>query len=116
VVAPPPNLTVVSGTVLARHPHESLPDWDAVTVAVDRTAPVAGLRDVVGPGLGARQEERTPDAGAERPTLVIAVRRELLGDAAPGRRVTLRVKHTPNGPMAEQHPAPGGLVVDGSAE
>jgi hypothetical protein len=109
VVAPPPNLTVVSGRVVARRPHDTLPDWDIVTVAVDSTAPVPGLRDLVGPNL-----PRTPvAAGAdfEAPELAIAVRRELLGDAGPGWHLAVRVKHTPNGPMAEQHPAPGDLVL-----
>jgi hypothetical protein len=109
VVAPPPNLTVVSGRVLARRPHDALPDWDAVTLAVDSTAPVQGLRDLVGPNLA-----RTPAAGgadSEPPELVIAVRRDLLGDVAPGWSMTVRVKHTPNGPMAEQHPASADLVL-----
>jgi hypothetical protein len=108
VVAPPPNLTVVSGRVLARRPHDRLPDWDAVTLAVESTAPVAGLRDLIGPNLGG------PNLGGPdliAPELVIAVRRELLGEAASGWHLTLRVKHTPNGPMAEQHPASGDLVV-----
>jgi hypothetical protein len=109
VVSPPPNLTVVSGRVLERRPHDTLPDWDAVTLAVDNTAPVPGLRDLVGPHVS-----WTPSAagtGSAPPELVIAVRRDLLGDAAPGWHVTIRVKHTPNGPMAEQHPAPGDLVI-----
>jgi len=109
VVSPPPNLTVVSGRVLGRRPHGTLPDWDAVTLAVDGTAPVPGLPDLIGPNL----VRTTSAAGAdpEPPELVIAVRRDLLGDAAPGSHLTLRVRHTPNGPMAEQHPATGDLVV-----
>ena len=109
MVAPPPNLTVVSGRVLARRAHDTLPGWDAVTLAVDATAPVPGMRDIVGPTL-----PRTPAAdgqGSGPPELVVAVRRNLLGQAAPGWHLTARVKHTPNGPMAEQHPAPDDLVV-----
>ena len=109
MVSPAPNLTVVSGRVLAWRPHDTLPDWDAVTLAVDGTAPVPGLRDMVGPNL-----PRTPTAGAagsDPPELVVAVRRDLLGDAAPGWHLTVRVKQTPDGPMAEQHPAPEDLLV-----
>jgi len=109
VVSPPPNLTVVSGRVLARRPHDSLPDWDTVMLAVDGTAAVPGLRDVVGPNVPGTPAAGGP--GSDRPELVIAVRRDLLGDAAPGWQLTVRVKHTPNGPMAEQHPAPGDLVL-----
>jgi hypothetical protein len=119
VVSPPPNLTVVSGRVLARRPHDTLPDWDAVTLAVDSTAPVPGLRDLVGPNLAAPNQARTPatvDQDADLPELVIAVRRDLLGAAAPGWHLTVRVKHTPNGPMAEQHPGTGDLVVGAGEE
>jgi hypothetical protein len=113
VVSPPPNLTVVSGRVLGRRPHDTLPDWDAVTLAVDSTAPVPGLRDLVGPNLA--RTPAAPGAESEPPELVIAVRRDLLGDAAPGWHVTVRVKHTPNGPMAEQRPASGDLVITPSS-
>jgi len=105
VVAPPPNLTVLSGRVLARGPHEALPGWDAVTLAVEHTAAVPGVRDLVSPNLPA------PGAGSGLPELVVAVRPELLGDAGPGWHLTVRAKRTPNGPMAEQHPGPDDLVV-----
>jgi hypothetical protein len=39
------------------------------------------------------------------------VRRELLGDAAPGWRLTCRVRFTPNGLLAETHPAAGAFAV-----
>jgi hypothetical protein len=103
VVAPPPNLTVLSGTILERRPHQTMPDWDVVVLAVDATSPVPGMRDLVGPNLartagGAGSRESPPEA-------VVAVRRELLGEAAPGWHLTCRVKLTPGGPLAEPHPA-----------
>jgi hypothetical protein len=109
VVAPPPNLTRISGTVLARRPHDTLADWDAVSVAVDAASPVPGVKDLVGPNLARMATGRGPDG---RPEVVIAVRRDLLGDAGPGWRLAGRVKFTPDGPMAEAHPAPGAFVVE----
>jgi hypothetical protein len=103
VVAPPPNLTVLSGTILARRPHPVMPDWDVVVLAVDATSPVPGMRDLVGPNLpraadGAESGESSPEAA-------VTVRRELLGEAGPGWHLTCRVKLTPGGPLAEPHPA-----------
>jgi hypothetical protein len=109
VVAPPPNLTSVTGTILARRPHETLPDWDAVTLAVDDVAAVPGLRDLVGPNL----PESAPTGGtATAPELVLAVRRELLDGAEPGWRLTCRVRLTPNGVMAEPHPSPADIALE----
>src|SRR6478672_127200 len=101
MVAPPPNLTVVTGTVLDRRPSETLPDWDAVTLAVDDVAAVPGLRDLVRP--------HAPEEPPARPELVVAVRRELLDGAAPGWRLRCRVRLTPHGAMAEPHPAPAAV-------
>jgi hypothetical protein len=103
VVAPPPNLTAVAGTVLDRRPSETLPDWDVVTLAVDDVSAVPGLRDLIGPNL---RPPAADDDGTGVPELAVAVRRELLGDAAPGWRLRCRVRLTPNGAMAESHPAP----------
>jgi hypothetical protein len=108
VVAPAPNLTTVTGTVLARRPHDTLPDWDVVTLAVDDVADVPGLRDLVGPNLrkaGVPGRDTTP-------RLDVAVRRELLGDAAPGWLLRCRVRLTPNGAMAEPHPAPSDVALE----
>jgi hypothetical protein len=113
MVAPPPNLTTVTGTVLARRPHDELPDWDVVTLAVDEVAAVPGLRDLIGPTL---QTSAGPDSQATGPELVLAVRRELLGAAAPGWRLRCRVRLTPNGAMAESHPEPAELALDPPAE
>jgi hypothetical protein len=109
VVAPPPNLTSVTGTILARHPHETLPDWDAVTLAVDDVAAVPGLRDLVGPNV---PESAPTDGPATGPELVLAVRRELLDGAAPGWRLRCRVRLTPNGAMAEPYPSPADLALE----
>jgi hypothetical protein len=109
VVAPPPNLTTITGTVLARRPSETLPDWDVVTLAVDDVAAVPGLRDLVGPNL--RQPSGVDD-DAGPPELVLAVRRELLDDAGPGWRLRCRVRLTPNGAMAEPHPAPPDIGLE----
>jgi hypothetical protein len=109
VVAPPPNLTRLSGTILARRPHETLPDWDAVVVAVDGVSPIDGMRDLVGPNI-ARTASGT-GSGDSRPEVVVAVRRQLLGDASPGWHLTCRVKLTPSGPMAEPHPAGGDFIL-----
>jgi len=121
VVSAAPNLTRVTGTVVARSPHPTLADQDVVVLAVDGTQEVPGLRDLVGPAV-ARVEPR--DDGLRE--VEIAVPRELLGDAAPGWRLTCRVRFTPNGLMAEPRPADdafalrrrdlaGGLTDGGSA-
>jgi hypothetical protein len=109
VVAPSPNLTTVTGTVLDRRPHDTLPDWDAVTLAVDDVADVPGLRDLVGPYLRRAAVSDDPDT---TPRLEVAVRRELLDAAAPGWRLRCRVRLTPNGVLAEPHPAPSDVALE----
>ena len=100
MVSAAPNLTQVTGTIVARSPHPALAGQDLVVLAVDSTQDVPGLRDLVGPAV-ARAEPR--DDG--RREVEIAVPTELLGDAAPGWRLTCRVRFTPNGLMAEPRPA-----------
>jgi len=102
MVAAPPNLTVVSGRVLARRPHDALRYWDVVTLEVDGAAPVPGFRDLLSGNL-------KPEVSGFG--LPVAVHRDLLGDARPGWHLRLRVKQTPNGPMAERHPPPGELLI-----
>ena len=112
MVSAAPNLTRVTGTVVARRPHPTLPDRDTVELAVDGTERVPGLRDLVGPALArARPDARSPDAPA-RGRLEVVVRRGLLGAAAPGWRLTCRVRFTPNGLLAEPHPAPGAFAAE----
>jgi hypothetical protein len=40
------------------------------------------------------------------------VRSELLGDALPGARLSLRVKLTPKGLLAESHPGRGHFTIE----
>jgi len=101
VVSPPPNLTEVSGSILARRPHPTLPDWDVVSLAVDSSSPVPGVRDIAGPRLRTPPGEGPP---AGPPEVDVAVRRDLLGAAGPGWHLTCRVKLTPDGLMAERRP------------
>ena len=107
MVSAAPNLTRVTGTVVARGPHPTLADRDVVVLAVDGTQEVPDMRDLVGPAV-ARAEVR--DDG--RPEVEVAVLRELLGDAAPGWRLTCRVRLTPNGLLAEPHPPVDAFAVD----
>jgi hypothetical protein len=106
VVSAAPNLTQVTGTLVARSPHPTLADRDAVVLAVDDTQEIPGLRDLVGPAV-ARAQLR--DDG--RREVEIAVPRELLGDARPGWRLTCRVRFTPNGLMAEPYPTDDTFAV-----
>ena len=107
MVSAAPNLTQVTGTIVARRPHPTLADRDVVVLAVDGTQEVPGMRDLVGPAV-ARAEIR--DDG--RPEVEVAVRRELLADAGPGWRLTCRVRFTPNGLLAEPYPAVDAFAVD----
>ncbi len=107
MVSAAPNLTRVTGTVLARRPHPTLPDRDAVLLAVDETQRVDSLRDLVGPVLA---RARLREDG--RREVEVVVRRELLGEAAPGWRLTCRVRLTPNGLLAEPHPAPDAFALE----
>jgi hypothetical protein len=102
VVAPLENLTRVSGVLTERSAHPELPEWDLVTLVVDRAEAVPGRADLISAGLLA--------AGLPS-VLPVAVRRELLGAAPVGARLTCRVRFTPNGAMAEPYPAEGELLV-----
>ncbi len=106
MVSAAPNLTRVTGAVRSRRPHATLPDRDTVVLAVDATQRVPGLRDLVAPVLA-----RAPLGGDGRRELEVVVRRELLGAAAPGWRLTCRVRVTPNGLLAEPHPAAGAFAL-----
>ena len=106
MVSAAPNLTRVSGTILERRAHPTLPGWDLVSLAVESTAPVEGVRDLVGPRLADRLDEGAAE-------LEVAVPHGLLGAAEPGWHVSARVKLTPNGPMARPHPVEGEFSVEG---
>ena len=95
MVAPVENLTRLVGRVAERAPHPTLPDWDLVTLAVDRAEGVAGKADLL-------------SRRADRP-LQVAVRRELLGDAGPGWRLDGRARVTAGGALLEAYPHEGDL-------
>lgn len=100
MVSPPPNLTRLSGSILGRRPHPTLPGWDVVVLAVETSSPVPGLRDLAGPRLRTPPGEGPP---AGPPHVEVAVRRDLLGAAGPGWHLTCRVKVTPDGLMADRN-------------
>jgi hypothetical protein len=98
MVAVRENLTEVEGEIVAREPHPRRPGFDEVVVKVQRAAPVEGKADLVAPAAG--------------DDLHVAVRQELIGDAAPGARVRLRAARTSSGDvMAEPHPAPEDFAI-----
>jgi hypothetical protein len=84
------NLTRISGTVIARRPHDTLNDYDIVTVQLDGAEPVPGKADLLSSHLGS--------------TIDVSVRRALLSNAAPGMHLRCRAKRTPDGAMCEPHP------------
>jgi len=90
VVAPIENLTTVRGTITARRAHPRLSGWDLVTLVVEHIEPVPGTPDLLSPWI--------------QGDLELAVRRELLGEAPPGARLSCRAKVTPQGAMCEPHP------------
>ena len=67
------------------------------------------MRDLVGPNLRKTAVSGDPEAAGR---LELAVRRELLDAAAPGWRLRCRVRLTPNGVLAEPHPAPADLLLE----
>src|SRR4029453_1750027 len=85
------NLTLLSGTVLARKPHPKLPDYDVVTLQVDGAEPVEGkanlLRERAG-GARAGEGQPRPAGGRAEPSSspcaapCSAARRRMLGCAA----------------------------------
>jgi hypothetical protein len=84
------NLTRISGTVIARRPHDTLNDYDIVTVQLDGAEPVPGKADLLSSHLGS--------------TIDVSVRRVLLSNATPGMHLRCRAKRTPDGAMCEPHP------------
>ena len=91
------NLTALGGTVVERLPHPQLQDYDLLSLQVQSADAVPGRADMLGRHLGQ--------------VLAVAVPRSLLGGAARGASLRLRAKMTPNGAMAEPHPAPGDFSV-----
>jgi len=93
------NLTCVEGIVRACRPHPTLPDYDVITLGVERAEDVAGKANLLAQAAG-----RDVD---------VAVRRALLAPSGLGARLRCRVKRTPEGAMCEPHPAPGDFTVSG---
>jgi hypothetical protein len=93
------NLTRLRGRILNRTPHPARTGYDLLTLQVNEAQPVEGKADLLGHHAGG--------------TLDVAVRSELLGDAAaaPGAHVDLRAKMTPDGALAEPHPEAGNFTV-----
>ncbi|HET7474499.1 MAG TPA: hypothetical protein VFJ97_00570 [Dermatophilaceae bacterium] len=98
MVAAVENLTWLQGVILARMPHERLAGWDEVTVELTGTQSVPGKADLVSARRGTGP-------------LRLAVRSELLGDAAPGARLTVRAKVAVGEVLAESHPDPADFQV-----
>ena len=93
------NLTRLCGRILSRAPHPARAGYDLLALQVHEAHPVEGKADLLGRHAGA--------------TLDVAVRSELLNDAAvaPGAHVDLRAKMTPDGALAEPHPEAGNFTV-----
>lgn len=103
MVAPIENLTTLVGTITERAPHPDLDGWDVLTVSREDTRSVPGKNDLL--------------SGGTDETLRVAVRRDLLGDASTGWRLSARVRLTPAGLMAEPYPKDGDFqVADNEAE
>lgn len=97
MVAPAPNLTALRGRLLSRRPSARFPGWEDVDLTVEEAAPVDGL------------PSRVPASGGD--TVTVAVRPELLADAAPGALLRLRAALTPLGLRAEPYPPAGCFEV-----
>lgn len=97
MVAPAPNLTALSGRLVARRRSARFAGWDDVDLAVEEARPVDGL------------PSRVAAAGGD--TVTVAVRPELLADAGPGALLRLRAALTPLGLRAEPHPPAGCFEV-----
>ena len=83
--------------MVARRPHPRLDGYDVVALAIERVDPIPQKADLLRPAFAT--------------TIDVAVRRALLGDAAPGARLSCRAKRTPDGALCEANPAPGDFVV-----
>jgi hypothetical protein len=91
------NLTSITGRVLHRTRHPTLPDYDLLNVVVEHAEPVPGRADLLSGQLGKE--------------IGVTVRRDLLGEAQPGSNLRCRAKRTPDGAMCEPHPEPGNFAV-----
>lgn len=92
------NLTELTGTVEARRPHPALPGYDEVALRVESAQPVEGKADMLAPAAG--------------DLLSVAVRNELMGNAAAESVLHLRAGRGSSGwILAEPHPEPEHFAV-----
>ena len=91
------NLTTITGQLRGRGRHPTLSDYDNVTLFVERAEPVPGRADLLQSEIGKE--------------IVVAVRRDLLGDVTPGAQLRCRARRTPDGIMCEPHPDPADFLV-----
>ncbi|TKJ17976.1 hypothetical protein [Blastococcus sp. CCUG 61487] len=92
------NLTRLRGRVVSRAPDPRRAGWDVVVVHVEDAGPVAGRADLLSGRVG--------------DDLPVVFRRDLLGGARPGARVTFRARVVPDGAIAEPYPDEGDLLVE----
>ncbi|MGW6460535.1 hypothetical protein ACWF94_32190 [Streptomyces sp. NPDC055078] len=95
------NLTTLRIRLVSRAPHPRLAEWDRAAADILDADPVRGFADLLSRRVGRREE--------------LAVRRELLGGAAPGTVVRLRARLSAGAIMAEPHPPPGEFVIETAA-
>jgi hypothetical protein len=86
------NLSTITGKIVSRRPHPRLEGYDLVELELERVEAVAGKANLLESQQGA--------------TIQVAVRRELLGNAAPDARLRCRAKRTPDGAICEARPDP----------
>lgn len=86
--------------MLARKPHPRLPDYDVLTVQVDRAEAVEGKANLLAARSGGPVE--------------VSVRRALLGAMPADARLRCRAKLTPDGAMCEPHPDAGEFEILGA--
>ena len=91
------NLSAITGTVVSRQQHPRLEEYDMLELELERVEPVQGKANLLDSQRGT--------------TIQVAVRRELLGDAAPGARVRCRAKRTPDGAICEARPGPEDFAI-----
>ena len=83
---------------MSRQPHPRLPDYDLVTIDVERAEPVEGKANLLGDTAGTKVD--------------VAFRRALIGPAIPGTRVQFRAKRTMDGAMCEPHPEGANFQIE----
>jgi hypothetical protein len=91
------NLSAITGRVVSRRQHSQLEGYDVVRLELERAEAVPGKANLLESQQGA--------------TIDVAVRRDLLGNAAPGARLRCRAKRTPDGAICEARPSPTDFAI-----